>query len=203
MTYDVARAYSDEWIARMKRELAADYLTVARALVSSLKPASVADIGCGPGLLLEPLVDEGVPVIYGCDGSSASLARVREDLRAKTWLMDLRYDRPPPGRFDLVACLEVAEHIEEEYSERLVETLTSLGPMIFFSAAAPGQGGEWHVNLRPLEYWDAIFARHGYALDWRTYHDWRQAISAPIHSAWWLLRNVVFFRQVQPGVQRT
>jgi hypothetical protein len=34
--------------------------------------------------------------------------------------------------------------------------------MVLFSAATPGQGGENHINERPLSFWQALFQANGY-----------------------------------------
>ena len=34
--------------------------------------------------------------------------------------------------------------------------------LVLFSAATRGQGGENHINERPLWYWQGLFAEHGY-----------------------------------------
>ena len=47
-------------------------------------------------------------------------------------------------------------------SEKFVEGLVSLSDVVAFSAAVIGQGGENHVNERPLEFWRRLFQRHGY-----------------------------------------
>lgn len=49
-------------------------------------------------------------------------------------------------RFDLVLCLEVAEHLPASAADTLVRSLTGLGNVIAFSAAIPFQGGANHVN---------------------------------------------------------
>ena len=66
-------------------------------------------------------------------------------------------------RFDLVQCLEVGEHLPRAASGTLVASLCTHGDIVVFSAAVPGQGGENHINERPLEDWRALFAEHGYA----------------------------------------
>jgi hypothetical protein len=63
---------------------------------------------------------------------------------------------------DLAICLEVAEHIPEEMSDRLIKMLTSLAPVVYFSAAIPGQGGANHMNEQWPDYWLAKFADRGF-----------------------------------------
>ena len=65
-------------------------------------------------------------------------------------------------RFDLVQSLEVAEHIPPAQAEIFVDHLAAHGDVILFSAAVPGQGGEFHVNEQPYEYWRQKFAARGF-----------------------------------------
>jgi hypothetical protein len=65
-------------------------------------------------------------------------------------------------RFDVVECLEVAEHLPEASATTLVDSLVRHGEVIVFSAAPPGQGGHDHVNERSYDYWRALFGQRGY-----------------------------------------
>jgi len=68
-----------------------------------------------------------------------------------------------PGRkFDLAISLEVGEHIEEKYSDNLVQSLTNASDFIVFSAALPGQDGTNHINEQFPEYWAKKFLDKGY-----------------------------------------
>jgi hypothetical protein len=64
---------------------------------------------------------------------------------------------------DLVYCHEVVEHIEEQYLENLLKSLTC-GNYILMTHALPGQGGHHHVNCQPPEYWVHHLQRHGFTL---------------------------------------
>jgi hypothetical protein len=74
-------------------------------------------------------------------------------------------------RFDLITCLEVAEHLPEDSHETLVDTIARhLRPKpdfygesgyVIFSAAPPGQHGEHHVGCRPAHEWRAMFHERG------------------------------------------
>lgn len=59
---------------------------------------------------------------------------------------------PVYARVDLVHCQEVVEHIEEDYLDNLLKSLTC-GRIIVMTNALPGQGGHHHVNEQPTEYW--------------------------------------------------
>jgi hypothetical protein len=61
---------------------------------------------------------------------------------------------------------EVAEHLPSRYARGFVRLLTLHQPQrVFFSAATPMQGGDGHINERPLLYWVELFEAHGYDLD--------------------------------------
>jgi len=62
----------------------------------------------------------------------------------------------------MATSLEVAEHVPESSSRQFVENLTRHADAIMFSAAVPGQGGEFHINEKPLSYWRDLFAQAGY-----------------------------------------
>jgi hypothetical protein len=91
--------------------------------------------------------------------------------------------------FDVVQCLEVAEHLREEQSEALLGNLTRHGDCILFSAATPGQGGEHHVNERPLEDWVERF----HALGYRCFDAVRPQLRAARRVEPWYRYNTLLF----------
>src|SRR5262249_15379258 len=92
-------------------------------------------------------------------------------------------------RFDLVLCLEVAEHLPAQSASVLVGSLCRHGAVILFSAAPPGQGGTGHVNEQPYEYWRALFAAHGY----RMYDTLRKHIRGDRRVSRWYRYNAFLF----------
>jgi hypothetical protein len=44
------------------------------------------------------------------------------------------------------------------------DSLVAHSNLILFSAAVPGQGGEFHVNEQPYEYWREKFATRGFTI---------------------------------------
>jgi hypothetical protein len=89
--------------------------------------------------------------------------------------VDLRDAWSLGRRFHVALCLEVAEHLEESDGERLISALTAHADTIVFSAAAPGQPGQHHVNCQWPEYWQRLFDERGYVCDdsirWTMWHD--------------------------------
>jgi len=137
--------------------------TISTLLRKALTITSVLDIGCAKGTWLSAWQESGVGEIMGVDGSYVAtdeLVIPRERFVAADLSQPIDLHR----KFDLVQSLEVAEHIRSEAADQFVENLVrhSAG-VVLFSAAPPGQGGEFHVNEQPYDYWRDKFRAHGFA----------------------------------------
>ena len=139
--------------------------TSAKAMISVVQPwvqaQSVLDLGSGRGVWLGEWIKAGVTDVAAVDGAYVDrdrLAVPKDQFHAAdlTKVVDLG------RRFDLAQSLEVGEHLPENASEVLVESLTRHADRVLFSAAVPGQGGEFHINEKPLSFWQDQFAKHGY-----------------------------------------
>ena len=127
-------------------------------------PASVLDVGCGIGTWLRAAQDRGAAHILGVDGldlPSDELLVAKEHIVQADLKGPLRLGRP----FDLVLCLETAEHLEPDSAPTLIDSLVAHGDTILFSAAAPKQEGVHHVNCRWPDYWQGLFNERGFACD--------------------------------------
>jgi SAM-dependent methyltransferase len=134
---------------------------VVPKLIAALPIRSVVDFGCGQGAWLSVWVAAGASVI-GVDGPYIDTTGLLID-PGDFHSADLSAPIDLGAQFDLVQRLEVAEHLPAAKAEQFVDTLVTHGSLVLFSAAVPGQGGENHVNERPLGYWRAIFRERGYA----------------------------------------
>lgn len=169
-------------------------------LLKTFKFRSLVDVGCGTGHFLRWCEDRGMEVC-GIEGSKAAmdLALVPQG----TLERDLRRPFESFGiarKFDLCISIEVAEHIEAEYAANFVDTLCSLSDTIVITAAAPGQGGEHHVNEQPRDYWSKLFEQRGFigaAGDEILLRIGAvTAIAAGHHVATWFIPNIRCFRRV-------
>ena len=157
----MSHAYSSRFFDYIERGARRSASVIVPLVDGVLKAKSVLDVGCGRGVWLLEWSWHGAVSVAGVDGFYIE----REDLAIPPACFDAK-DLSKPfdlGRqFDLVQCLEVAEHIAGESSQTLVENLVRHSAFILFSAAVPGQGGEWHVNEQPLEFWRSLFKEFEY-----------------------------------------
>lgn len=130
-------------------------------IAAVLQPRSVLDVGCGRGIWCAVWREAGTADVFGVDGAYVdpeTLVIPRQRFRAHDITQPFDLGR----RFDLVLSLEVGEHLPEADAEPFVDNLTRHAPLVLFSSAVPGQGGEFHVNEQPLDYWRAKFKSRGY-----------------------------------------
>src|SRR5262245_11052980 len=122
---------------------------------------SVVDVGCGRGAWLRAFRENGVEVIAGMDGDHIATSKLLiEPLSFRC--VDLTKPLRSTEKYDLAVCLEVVEHLPSTAGRSLIASLTSVAPLVLFSAAIPGQRGTGHINEQWPPYWQSIFAGHGY-----------------------------------------
>ena len=147
-----------DYIGRGARRSAQRMIPLVR---EHLQVSSVVDIGCGRGVWVDEWRRSGVEDAFGVDGEYVSAEQLVIP-KGCFAAFDLSQPISLGRRFDLVQSLEVAEHIPASKAEVFIDSLVTHSDVILFSAAVPGQGGEFHVNEQPYEYWRGKFARRGF-----------------------------------------
>jgi cyclopropane fatty-acyl-phospholipid synthase-like methyltransferase len=126
------------------------------------KPNTLIEVGCGHGDILTGFLNMDIDA-HGLEGSEAAIPYIRKRAGdVKIFIEDLRFPLKIEPKYDLVTCVEVAEHLEEEYADQFVINLVHLSSKILITAAVPGQKGYHHINCQPSEYWHKKFEAHGY-----------------------------------------
>ena len=172
-------------------------------ILEAVLPRSVADVGCGLGAWLAVFRENGVEDVLGFDGPWIDRSALRiapGEFRVANLNDPVTSDR----RFDLVMCLEVAHLLEPLYAGQLVDSLTSLGPVVVFSAGIPGQGGINHVNEQWPRYWADLFASQGYVAT----DPFRAGLWEEPDVKWWFAQNIVCYARPEalarlPSLERS
>jgi hypothetical protein len=138
------------------------FAIIADYLVRTLGPRTVMDAGCAMGLLVEALRDRGVDA-WGIDISPYAISQVRRDIRSYCSVGSL--SEPLSGRYDLITCIEVLEHMPEPEAIRAIEHLTQASDAILFSSSPTDFTEPTHVNVHQPMWWLAQFQIVGFTPD--------------------------------------
>jgi len=150
--------------------------------------SSVLDVGCGLGDWLKIVAARGISDFQGVEGPWLDPGRLHVDC-ARVQVLDLEKGFSLGRRFDLVICIEVAEHLPPDAADRFIQTLTAHSSLILFSAAIPYQGGHHHVNEQFPSYWAARFAHHKF----KAFDVIRPKIWSDPQIQVWLRQNILLF----------
>jgi SAM-dependent methyltransferase len=136
---------------------------VASVLHSLFGLESVLDVGCGDGRWLASFRECGVASIAGIDGPWTDAAKLQIE-PSNFSVRDLSQPFDLQHKFSLAVSLEVAEHVEPQFSKVFVQNMIRHSDVVLFGAAIPFQGGFRHVNERWQSYWADLFAGEGFDL---------------------------------------
>ena len=149
---------------------------------------SLLDLGCGTGLWMQAALRQSDRKVFGVE-----LEEFEPDelLVPANLVLNASLANPIDLReqFDLVICLETAEHIDADHARTVVENCTRHSSVVLFSAAIPGQEGIHHVNEQNPEYWIGLFDEIDFeVVDFIRPQIWLDA-SVPV----WYRQNMLLF----------
>lgn len=180
--------YSSSFFDGIVPESLSSAKVVVPLVVDLVHPASVVDVGCATGAWLSVFRDHRIGRTIGIDGEYVDRSKLLIPLDCFR-AIDLAKPFCLSERFDLAMSLEVAEHLPENSARDFVRSLCQLAPIVLFSAAIPGQGGEQHVNEQWPEYWRQLFAGQ----DFRMFDPFRPALMHDGCVASWYRQNIFLF----------
>ncbi len=163
-----------------------------RFVYEKYQPTSLLDVGCGNGIYLHLAKANGVSDVVGLDGIHVDATVLPESEYQKTDLME----PVDMGRqFDLVMCMEVAEHISPDSMSTLLDSIeVHAKSTILFSMAEPGQPGNGHINCRTMAEVLDLWADRGW------YPDLVDTMSfRALSSLSWFRRNTLLLKKAEDG----
>jgi SAM-dependent methyltransferase len=182
------KSYKDNFFEYHLQDSISSAEEIIPLVLKFIQPTSVIDIGCGIGTWLTVWKKYGLKNIRGVDGAyidENSLLIPIEEFK----VFDLEQGYSSDEKYDLVTCLEVAEHISESSAKNLIHSLCKLSDVVLFSAAVPGQEGTLHINEQYPTYWINLFKQNEYIpIDCL-----RQTLWANKKVSFWYKQNIMFF----------
>ena len=137
-------------------------------VIEKLRPHSVLEFGCGIGDSCHYLSEAGVPIVHGIEPEPMDPEMFKnEGCRQFVW--DITTQEEPEGilpEYDMILSIEVMEHVDRKFHEKVFNYLASKNPrVILFSAATPGQGGHCHIAERVEKEWISEWNSRMFAVD--------------------------------------
>lgn len=194
--YDTAYYKTDEWFQSLAWQRPWIEKMAGWWVGQYGRQKQVLDLGAGDGWWGKAFHDMGSDVLA---------VELYEEARAfiPDCVSFYQHDLTQPGDFyrayDLVICLEVAEHLPKPASGVLVMNIARhAGGHILFSSAGPGQNGTGHINLQPPEYWRDLFVGSRCGLNQRMTGEARHAFEHILHDTVFefLPRNIQVFSRL-------
>jgi SAM-dependent methyltransferase len=182
--------YDLDYYKIINRDESNQALVLQQNIIRIFNPKRVIDFGCGTGLYLTEF--KGLKL-----GIDISIDAFGDEVRmiGRQFLMevDITTHINIP-KFDLGICIEVLEHIDEKYSDRVIENMVKASNTWIVTAAQPGQAGLNHVNCQPQGYWDSKFSKHGYNRDYINEVGLIYPVSLVPHQ-FWIIRNLMIYKR--------
>lgn len=162
---DLDRLYPETFYAK-RAWLRGRSRDIVRISIEMFNPEHTIDIGCGAGDLTDVFLTNEIDA-YGLEGTDNCIPELLfpserllvADLRKpiiniKDYFHLKRSDHTPHVfnyRFDLLTCLEVAEHIEAERVEQFIKNLAGFSDRWLMSIN-PNKG-RYHYTVKPFHWW--------------------------------------------------
>lgn len=182
------KIYNKQFFNKIKQGSYSSAKIILPLVFNLIHPKSVVDVGCATGTWLKICQQLKIKNLLGLDGKHVDKNLFK--LNPKYFLAtNLNEPIKIKQKFDLLICLEVAEHLPPNKANIFIGSLTTLSNIILFSAAIPFQSGQEHLNEQWPDYWVKKFKKRGYSpIDFIRQQVWNNP-----KVEWWYKQNIFLF----------
>ncbi|HSV38878.1 MAG TPA: class I SAM-dependent methyltransferase, partial [Nocardioidaceae bacterium] len=135
------------------------FTMVAERIVGLTEPQTALDVGCATGMLVQALRYRGVDA-KGFDFSEFAVNSAHQDVRDHLWVGSAT--DPIEGRYDLISCIEVLEHMAPTDAQKALDSICAATDKVLFSSCPTEFEEPTHINSHPTSQWAAWFAERGF-----------------------------------------
>ena len=132
---------------------------LADRVIALADPKRVLDVGCARGLWVQALRERGVEA-FGIDVSEHAIESA--DPAVRPFLEVREATKPLEGRYDVVICSEVLEHMAPADAQLAIDNMCAAADRVLFSSSPADFDEPTHVNTKPTPTWVAWFAERGF-----------------------------------------
>lgn len=137
-------------------------------VINNLQFNSLLEFGCGPGYYCKYWSDKGIKYVHGIEPELMDFNNFQNE-GCKQFCYDITRQPEPIellSAYDIIFTLEVLEHIDFKFHDKIFNFFASKRPKtIVFSAARIGQKGRGHIACRSKQDWANQLINRGYQLD--------------------------------------
>jgi 2-polyprenyl-3-methyl-5-hydroxy-6-metoxy-1,4-benzoquinol methylase len=167
---------------------------VVRVLFHHFKPCSVIDFGCANGLHIAEFKTLGAEC-FGVEGSLHYRKYIEENYDGDYAIADLRFSFDLEKSFDLATCIEVLEHIDEDFAQVAVDNIRRHSNTLCITASRV-TNARYHVNGREKSYWIEKFESKGEFEFQADETELLQKVFQKLdHSPIWMQEDLMIFRR--------
>jgi len=170
---------------------------------TGIKCDSVADMGCRNGLFLQEFYKlHPKSRIYGCDYFQWAIDACSEEIKPFVYQFDLRDPFLDTESFNLVICMEVAEHIDPSYCSVFLKNLRKKcnGHLVMTWSSRGGihdrdnDGHIQHLNPKSIQEYLQTMNTHGFELDVDMTRNFQREIQQTHEFHWYWTESLGVFR---------
>lgn len=150
--------FSEAWF----KEWAELRMVLAALIESEPKWRTVLDFGCGPGAMIDLMMDRGLDYV-GCDYSAEAHQLYQKHYGRNPGRYLASLDDAVAKKNDLLLAFDVLEHMRDEEIAQLINKVRSIPELLFNISRTRGIPG--HINIKSDRAWIAYMREQGYRFE--------------------------------------